>query len=327
MDKEMLTRKDALLKLIMELGGEGTRQEINEKIKPSQCWELREDDEKIEDSTQKPYYWHRADGVRQGLKDKDGFLTLDENIWKITQEGIEYLKKEGLYEEKIIKRLSKDEGKIRQFAVMKLLYENRNKTCNKGLIHELFPKYYRVTDDEYEDDAEGNPKYYKTVAGVLSYLKTQNKADNPKHGKWELTNEGIKELNPPLDEKEFYEPFKQWMNDNLKCEKVVICADNRKGGKYVNPDLIGEKDNETISIEIKSKYDLFVGILQSLCYKLNCHKSYLVIPQTADELVKIEALAKRNGIGLILFDNTSSENPQFKICLEARKDEPEVYEA
>lgn len=89
-----LTRKDALLKLIMDLGGEGTRPEINERI--PEYWTLREDDKEIEPIPQKPYYWHRADSYRQQLKDRYGFLNLINGIWKVTPEGKEYLVKQGL---------------------------------------------------------------------------------------------------------------------------------------------------------------------------------------------------------------------------------------
>lgn len=317
---EELSRNDTLLKLIMDLGGEGTRQEINELI--PQYWNLREDDKAIEPIPRKPYYWHRADACRQALKDRHGFLDLVGNIWKVTEKGIEYLKKKGLYNEKLEKtRLTKVEGKKRQIAVMQLLYENQDKVCNMGLIVTMFPEYYSVSDSEYEKDAQGRLKYYKTVGGILSSLKKQNKVNNPEH-EWQLTEKGIKELNPPLAEKEFYEPFKQWMSKKFQCE-TEICANNRRRGYYSNPDLRGKKGSDTIAIEMKSSEninDCLKGLFQALNYQLCNNQSYLVVPRLTENFERISKLSQRLGIGLIVFDNTSSINPSFEIVFDAKKE-------
>ena len=316
-----LSRKDAMLKLIMDLGGEGTRQEISKKI--HEYWELTDEDKTIEPIPQKPYYWHRGDSCRQVLKDKDGFLDFAGGVWKITPKGIDYLKQQGFYEEKEIKsRLSKEEGKHRQIAVMRLLYENQDKICNKAFINNLFPEYYPLADSEYENDAEGYPKYWKTVAGVLSYLKIQNKANNIKHGVWQLTKEGIKELKPPLAEKTFYEPFKKWMSENLQCN-AEICANNRRKGYYTNPDLVGHKDDVKITIEIKSSEninDCLKGLVQALCYRSFSNQAYLVVPRGTEDFERLSKLAESLGIGLVVFDNTSSTNPNFKIIFEAKRE-------
>ena len=322
MEVKKISRKDAVLKLIIDLGGEGTRQEINEKI--PDYWDLRNDDKAIEEFTQKPFYWHRADGARQSLKDNDNFLDSAGGIWKITQKGIEYLVEEGIYEERVVKsRLSKEETKHRKLSLMKLLWENKNEICNKPFIYNLFPEKYPVTETEREADAQGYPKYWKTISGDLDNLKKQNKVDNPKRGVWQLTQAGIKELNPPLAEKEFYEPFKQWMSEIFKC-KAEICANSRRKGAYTNPDLKGNKGNTTISIEIKSSEnisDCFKGVVQALCYQLFSNQAYLVVPRTAEGFERLSKIAERLGIGLVVFDNTSSVNPNFKIVFEAKREE------
>jgi len=319
MEVKKLSRKDAVLKLIIDLGGEGTRKEINEKI--PDYWDLRDDDEAIEEISQKPYYWHRADSMRNVLKDTYKYLSLADNIWKITQEGMEYLKENGLCEAKVVKiRLSKEEGRLRRIALMKLLWENKDEICNKSFIYNLFSKYYPVLENERTNE-KGKPKYWKAVDGAIAYLKTQNKIENPTHGVWQLTTEGEKELNPPLAEKEFYEPFKQWMSENFQC-KVEICANSRRKGSYTNPDLKGSHNSTTITIEIKSSENISAclkGVVQALCYQEFSNQSYLVVPRTAESLKRLSKIAERLGIGLIVFDNTSSINPNFKIVFKAKE--------
>jgi len=88
------TRKDSLLILIFDLGGEGPRAQINEKIR--EYWELREEELKIEEGTRKPLYWHHVASICQSLKDKYGYLENPKRgVWKITEAGKKYLSSTG----------------------------------------------------------------------------------------------------------------------------------------------------------------------------------------------------------------------------------------
>jgi hypothetical protein len=329
---ENISRQDKLLQLIMDLGGEGDRQTINPKI--PDYWDLREDDKEIELPQKRPYYWHRADSQCQGLKLK-GFLELAGGIWKVTSEGKIYLIKKGLYKETEVakNRISQQESINRKKKLLQLLFENQDKVCDKVLINDLFPEYYPISDNERELDAQGHPKYWKTIAGMLSFMKG-DLVNNPRSGVWELTKKGLKEINPPLPEKEFYKPFAEWMSQNLLCD-TKVCSNKRikSRGQNANPDVIGTNNNqEKIAIEIKSSENsrnIFSGLLQALSYKLFSHQSYLVVPKTVDDSSRLVLLAKRSGIGLIEFDNTSSSNPHFTIVVEALKNEPDkdYYEA
>ncbi len=89
------TRKDALLRLIWELGGEAVREKINQEI--PKYWELSEKDREIEPGVSKPRYWHTSASICQALKDRDGYLeNPSRGIWRITEKGKEYLPSKGL---------------------------------------------------------------------------------------------------------------------------------------------------------------------------------------------------------------------------------------
>jgi len=89
------TRKYSLLRLIFDLGGETTREKINEHL--PKYWELSQNEKEIEKGVGKPLFWHRSASVCQSLKDRDGYLeNPSRGIWKITDKGKEYLSSRGI---------------------------------------------------------------------------------------------------------------------------------------------------------------------------------------------------------------------------------------
>ena len=104
------------------------------------------------------------------------------------------------------------------------------------------------------------------------------------------------------------------------------------------PDVIGIwktrrsdfiKGEIVVSAEIKlenSPAALITAFGQACAYKIFSHKVYLVIPKNSSEPDKsrIESLCQIFGIGLILFDASESENPQFEIRVRAIKHEPDL---
>lgn len=84
------TRKDSLLRLISDLGSQGTREQINEKV--PEYWELSDEELEIEEGVGKPLYWHHVASVCQSLKDRDGYLENPKRgVWKITEVGKKHL--------------------------------------------------------------------------------------------------------------------------------------------------------------------------------------------------------------------------------------------
>ena len=84
------TRKDSLLRLFSDIGGEGTRGEINERV--PDYWELRPEEWEIKKGTKKPLYCHHVASACQGLKDRYGYLENPKRgIWRLTDKGKAYL--------------------------------------------------------------------------------------------------------------------------------------------------------------------------------------------------------------------------------------------
>jgi hypothetical protein len=142
-----------------------------------------------------------------------------------------------------------------------------------------------------------------------------------------------------IKEEDFYESFAAWLvNDQEECTKAKELGGNIFGGKWGTPDVIGVskslptdiivKEIEITSAEIKlSQNELITAFGQACSYKLFSHKVYLVIPQqsNAEEISRLDSLCFLFGIGLVLFDNTNPNIPNYQLKNRSQKGEPDNY--
>jgi len=148
-------------------------------------------------------------------------------------------------------------------------------------------------------------------------------------------SEEIKEIK----EEDFYKLFADYLvNDLEECTKAVALGGNRFQDRWGTPDVIGtyrilgighiQPPIEVISAEIKTDINqLIISFGQACSYKLFSHKVYLVIPKDARgvDIKRIESLCLKFGIGLIIFNRTNKENPEFEILTRAVKNEPDYF--
>lgn len=142
-----------------------------------------------------------------------------------------------------------------------------------------------------------------------------------------------------VQEEEFYEPFADWIENDLEeCTKAIPLGGNRFKDRWGTPDVIGKRESkksdilqgetEIVSAEIKlDTTQLVTAFGQACAYRLFSHKSYLVVPETSpqDEVARLDALCQVFGIGLILFDASSPDSPNFTIRVRARKQDPDMF--
>jgi hypothetical protein len=131
-------------------------------------------------------------------------------------------------------------------------------------------------------------------------------------------------------EAQFYPPFAEWLVDQDECTQAMVVGGAAMGDKWGTPDVVGIvrprlDDVFRPPIEIKVTTDgLITAFGQACSYKLFSHKSYIVIPRSADR-DKLESLCFIFKIGLVAFDATSTENPGFKMVARAGKSDPETF--
>jgi len=191
---------------------------------------------------------------------------------------------------------------------------------------------------------------YKTIPASLWDLdiRLPNEVYKPARGLFRhiiFREKGIieEERKPPqverIEEEDFYKPFADWLvNESEDCTKAITLGGNKFRDKWGTPDVIGiwrsrasdvvKGLTEIVSAEIKvDTRDLITAFGQASSYKLFSHKSYIVIPKNSsdEDIPRLEALCLISGIGLVLFNNTDVNNPQFEIRVQPVKHEPDMF--
>ena len=173
---------------------------------------------------------------------------------------------------------------------------------------------------------------YKPARGLFRHVVFREKEISEEERKLPPEIEKIKE-------EDFYEPFANWLVNELEeCTKAIPFGGNRFRDKWGTPDVIGKREprrsdivktpTEIVSTEIKSDTkDLITAFGQACSYKLFSHKSYIVVPKNSSQgdISKLDALCLIFGIGLVLFDNSNVNEPQFEIRARPLKHEPDMF--
>ena len=190
-----------------------------------------------------------------------------------------------------------------------------------------------------------------TIHGTVWSLETRvpNEVYKPARGlfrhiefKEEEISEEERKIPPEIEkikEEDFYEPFANWLVNELEeCTKAISLGGNRFRDKWGTPDVIGKREPrrsdivkapiEIVSAEIKADTrDLITAFGQACSYELFSHKSYIVIPKNSsqDDISKLDALSLIFGIGLVLFDSSNPNDPQFEIRVRPLRHEPDMF--
>ena len=208
------------------------------------------------------------------------------------------------------------------------------------------PGGIRYADLRRSIHEKNNALNLNTIAGAIWNLDTlYETVEKPSRGLFrvrqtELTTDVVDAIpQPGVTENDFYLPFADWLKNDLEDVTVAIpLGGNRFKDKWGTPDVIGKKaprpsdiikpSLEIVSAEIKTNTNqLITAFGQACAYCLFSHRSFLVIPKQAapDEISRLDSLCQIFGIGLILFDASSSEDPKFEVRTRPRKHEPDTH--
>lgn len=142
-----------------------------------------------------------------------------------------------------------------------------------------------------------------------------------------------------MSEEDFYQPFADWLVNELEeCTTAIALGGNIFKDKWGTPDVIGKRESkrsdiiqfptEIISAEIKTDSNgLITAFGQSCAYKIFSHKSYIVVPKESqvEDITRLDTLCRQFGIGLILFDHTNKDTPDFEIRVRATRHDPDMF--
>ena len=180
-------------------------------------------------------------------------------------------------------------------------------------------------------DVQKSNEVYKAERGLFRHVSFR--------GKDKIVKQPIQSEKRTVKEEDFYELFADYLVGELEdCTKAIPLGGNRFKDKWGTPDVIGtnksnrsdiiQHEPEIVSAEIKiDDFGLITAFGQACAYKSFSHKVYIVIPKSAfeEDKSRIESLSLIFGIGLIFFDATNKENPNFEIRVRPLKQEPDSF--
>jgi hypothetical protein len=141
-----------------------------------------------------------------------------------------------------------------------------------------------------------------------------------------------------VKESDFYEPFAQWLKNDLdEVTEVASLGGAGLKSKWGTPDVVGiykplasnliKFGIEIISAEIKIDPQApVVAFGQAVAYRLFSTKTYIAMPTTLTEedQSRLESLCMLFGVGLVLFD-LNKDTPLFSIRVRAQRFSPDMF--
>ena len=208
------------------------------------------------------------------------------------------------------------------------------------------PEGIRYSDLQRQIHEVNDTFKMNTIAGSIYDLDTHiAEVEKPSRGLYQIvtTRQDGAIVAPPIvtaaTEEKFYVPFAAWLkNDVEDVTKAIPLGGNRFKDKWGTPDVIGKRDSrpsdivklpiEIVSAEIKTNTSqLITAFGQACAYCLFSHRSYLVVPTQAakDELSRLDSLCQVFGLGFVLFDAKSPDDPKFEIRVRPRRQDPDIH--
>ncbi|AIZ56628.1 hypothetical protein Mpt1_c07450 [Candidatus Methanoplasma termitum] len=174
---------------------------------------------------------------------------------------------------------------------------------------------------------------YKPDRGLFRLTKFKEDTDGQE------TQQGIKNTIKKIDEESFYKPFAEYLTEDLEeCTKAIPLGGNIFQDKWGTPDVIGVRKSresavikfptEIVVAEIKTDSNgLITAFGQACAYSIFSHKAYIVVPNDSreEDVSRLDTLCMHFGLGLILFNCHSPEDPDFQIRVRAIKHDPDMF--
>ena len=141
----------------------------------------------------------------------------------------------------------------------------------------------------------------------------------------------------PLTEKDFYESFAEWMEENDEATVASALGGASLGGKWGTPDVIGvlkpraqdlfKFEPQIITAEIKAvPGQPVVAFGQAVAYRLFSHRTYIVVPKstTSEDMDRLKSLCSIHGVGLVTF-LINKEQPDYSVIVLPVNASPDMF--
>jgi hypothetical protein len=200
--------------------------------------------------------------------------------------------------------ISENVGGVRWGEILKIIHSKFPETPQNsihGAIQNLF-----LDNAEIVKVARGTYQLAKYADAESVEAKAQDDATaaRPISSKGEAS----------LTEKDFYDTFANWLEENDEATVASALGGSSFGGKWGTPDVIGvlkpraqdifKFEQQIVTAEIKAVPDQpIVAFGQAVAYRLFSHKCYIVVPNTTsgDDINRLKSLCSIHGVGLVTF--------------------------
>ena len=221
-------------------------------------------------------------------------------------------------------------------AALEVLKSNSDGVRYSDLVREIHAKLPEIPVNTINGtiwnlDARLPNEVYKPNRGLFRLVAFQE----------QMTEQEVHQLPEVVKktkEEDFYKPFAAWLLAMDECTKAIALGANRFADKWGTPDVIGKRAPrasdiikapvEIVSAEVKADTkELITAFGQACSYKLFSHKSYVVVPNNSPESdrSRLDALCQIFGIGLVLFDPSNADDPQFEVRVRPLRHEPDMF--
>jgi len=185
-------------------------------------------------------------------------------------------------------------------------------------------------------DATHSKEVYKPDRGVFRLIRFKEEIFTQPD---QVVVTKISAKSTTITEEDFYQSFADYLVNELEeCTSAIALGGNIFRDKWGTPDVIGKRESkrsdilpfptEIVSAEIKTDSNgLITAFGQSCAYKIFSHKSYIVVPKESqvEDITRLDTLCRQLGIGLILFNHTNKDNPDFEIRVRAQRHDPDTF--
>jgi hypothetical protein len=145
-----------------------------------------------------------------------------------------------------------------------------------------------------------------------------------------------------IQESDFYQAFADWLKDQYEVTAAGVLGGAGLKATFGTPDVIGVYKPQTadfvkfwpeiVSAEIKvapGPPNPIVAFGQAVAYRLFSAKTYIVMPTAiaAADQDRLASLSVLLGIGFVLFDGGSKDDPNFLIRVPAQRFSPDMFYA
>jgi hypothetical protein len=129
-----------------------------------------------------------------------------------------------------------------------------------------------------------------------------------------------------LTEQDFYPSFAEWLEENDEATFASPLGGSVLGGKWGTPDVIGVLKPRAQDIVKVVPSQPVIAFGQAVAYRLFCHKSYMVIPNSTsgDDMTRLTALCGIHGVGLVTFA-LDQERPDYLVVVPPTLATPDMF--